>query len=81
MYWLALKVMSVGATPANMRTLVGPCALAPMVSTTGAISGGQGIGWKLTGQGVTSTMTSLFPAGAVAVATAPFIGLKRVAAG
>jgi hypothetical protein len=81
MYWLALKVMSIGSTAANLRTLVGPCGHAPLVSTTGAISGGQGVGWKLTGQGVTSTMTSLFPAGALAIATGPYIGLKRVAAG
>jgi hypothetical protein len=81
MYWLALKVMSIGTTAANLRTLIGPCGLTSLVSTTGAISGGQAVGWKLTGQGTTSTMTSLFPTGATPVATAPYIGLKRVAAG
>lgn len=81
LHWLTLKVMSIGSTAANLRTVIGPCPQAPMVSTSGALSGGQGVGWKLTGQGTTSAMTSLFPTGATAVATAPYIGLKRVVAG
>lgn len=81
LFWLCLKVMSIGGTAANLRTLLGPNPQMPMVSTTGALSAGQGMGWQLTGQGVTSAMSSLFPTGATRIATAPYIGLLRVAAG
>jgi hypothetical protein len=81
LFWLCLKVMSIGSTAANLRTLIGPCPQMPMVSTTGALSGGQSVGWQLTGQGVTSAMSSLFPTGATRINRAPYIGLLRVAAG
>jgi lysophospholipase L1-like esterase len=81
LFWLTFKVMSIGTTAANFRRLIGPEPHMPMISTTGDLSAGQAAGWQLTGQGVTSAMPSLFPAGATAVVQVPYIGLKRVAAG
>jgi hypothetical protein len=76
-FWLTMKVVSIGSPTATLRTLGGKSLLMPNVSTTGLpLTTTSGfMGYKLTGQ-ATTAMTSSFPTGGVLTAEIPFIGFK-----
>lgn len=73
LYWLAIKIVSIG-TSFSMRTLAGQSRWLPNLSNSG---GGNTLvnGYKLTGQG-TGAFSGLFTQGATQSNFAPYIGLK-----
>jgi hypothetical protein len=80
LYWLVIKIVTNGgATAAQFSTLSGQSIFLPNLTATGGVPAAGLNGWKLTGQGA-GAMVGRFPAGAVASANAPVIGVKTLLA-
>jgi hypothetical protein len=78
LYWLAMKVITVDGSPQTFRSIQGPNFVMPNVQTNGnayTTTASIPSGFLLTGQGVGS-LPNTFPTGAVATASAPYIGVK-----
>jgi len=75
LYWLVMKICTVGTT--TMRTLSGPCPHMPNLSTTGLVLNATGgpMGYKLTGQGTTA-LPSVHVAGGTLSDNVPLFGVK-----
>lgn len=80
LYWLVMKIETAG-TGITYATITGPNPHMPKATTAGAITTAPlAIGWKLTGQATgafTSTPFTTFPAGAVPILAAPYIGCLK----
>jgi hypothetical protein len=77
LYWLAMKVITVGQAH-TFRVIQGPNFVMPNVQTNGnayTTTASIPSGFRLTGQG-TGALPNTFPTGAVATASAPYIGVK-----
>jgi hypothetical protein len=79
LYWLVMKIVTTG-TGITLATITGPSPYMPQASTSGLLAASpRAIGWKLTGQGTgtfLSTATT-FPAGATPILAAPYIGCLK----
>ena len=73
LYWIVLKVDSLGTTPSQLRTIVGPNPYMPGWASGGGVA--SYIGWKLTGVGAGALPTS-FPTGAAITNVAPMVGIQ-----
>ena len=72
LYWLAIKVDSLGTTASQLRALQGPCPLMPnWTSAGGAVTP---MAWKVTGQAA-GALPKQLPSGATLVSTAPALGV------
>jgi hypothetical protein len=75
LYWLALKVDTVG-TAQILRALTGPSPLLPNVTTTGLPTANGYTGWQATGL-ATGVLPGSFPTGAALMVNAPYVGIKK----
>lgn len=72
LYWLVLKIDSLGTTASQLNTIIGPCPYLPSWTTSGGTA--SPIAWKVTGV-ASGTLPTLFPSGASLVTTAPALGV------
>lgn len=76
LYWLAIKVDTVG-TSQILRALTGPSPLLPNVSSTGLPVSTGYTGWLATGV-ASGALPGSFPSGASLMANAAYVGIKKL---
>jgi hypothetical protein len=72
LYWLVVKIDSLGTTASQFRTIMGPSRYLPAWAAAGGAA--TPICWRLTGVGA-GALPSIFPAGGVLWNTAPALGV------
>lgn len=83
LYWKVIKIETVGTGTWTLSTLSGPNPHVPQMSTAGLFNvttpAPRAVGYKLTGQATGSFLTTAttFPANAVPVLAAPYIGALK----
>lgn len=78
LYWLAIRIETIGTATNVYAALTGPNPFFAMPTSTGLYSTGlQAVGWKVSGQTVGSAFASTFPTGGVTVASGPYVGMQR----
>ena len=77
LYWLVLKVETIGSAAAFATdAMTGPNQWIPQATTAGAFNPGTYIGYQLTGQ-ATGAFATTFPTGGAQVSTGPALMMRR----
>jgi hypothetical protein len=72
LFWLVLKIDSLGTNASQFRTIIGPSQYMPNWATTGGAL--TNIAWKVTGLS-SGALPTTFPTGGVVSSSAPCIGV------